>query len=146
MKRHVTVAVAVFVLAAIQSRPLAAQVNPGGGGDSGCDHQCVTLYNQQGSPIGHGCTTGGDRGRTNCVATTSDCTTDPCGDFGFLAMDGRFLGVGTCQERRQLRDDSLGIAAFLIGLDRPRDPIARDKELGRPASDVSANGRRAEGD
>ena len=72
---------------------LQAQELPGTG--SGCDQLCGTVY-QNGVPIGHSCVGGGDRSRTNCQATVTECTTDPCGGFAVLNSSGVVLAVGTC--------------------------------------------------
>jgi len=103
MKKVILFLGAIVLLAFSTPTLLAAQVAPGTGG---CDELCGTLYNAQGNPIGHACTTGGDRNRTNCVATVSDCTTDPCGGFAMFSADGRVLTIGTCEEKKKYMDEA----------------------------------------
>jgi hypothetical protein len=86
----------LIVTLLLNSTGIQAQQSPGTG--AGCDALCGTIY-QNGIPVGHGCVGGGDRNRTNCVATENDCTTDPCGGFALVSSSGRLLAVGTCAER-----------------------------------------------
>lgn len=76
--------------------PARGQVLPGSGD---CDAQCVTVFDVNGIVIGHGCTGGGDRGRTNCVATVEDCNTDPCSGFAVIDASGAIHEIAVCSER-----------------------------------------------
>jgi len=102
--RHTMTMVAVLAILTVgATASVQAQVLPGGGGGD-CDAQCVTVYDINGLVIGHGCIGGGDRGRTNCVATVGDCTTDPCQGFALADASGSILAIATCQwQLRQLQ-------------------------------------------
>lgn len=97
----------------VSTTTLAAQEAPGDGG--GCQDQCGTVY-RDGVPIGHSCTGGGNRNRTNCKATVEDCTTDPCGGFALLTADGAVLVVGSCSERTALEDDQSDLIKSIVAL------------------------------
>lgn len=101
-----TLMVGLAIALVANTSHLPAQELPGTG--SGCDQLCGTVY-QNGIPIGHSCVGGGDRNRTNCQATVTACTTDPCGGFALFNSSGVVLAVGTCGERRIVEKDPLAV-------------------------------------